>query len=252
MGAEEEGRTELVFRAQVDQRKQDRQRRLRLCVCCFKRPYIHIDHMPEAMAVKSAKMRDSESIQYELQVYRDLNNHGGRCPFIIEHYGEEVTWSDEGEEVYNLALEVAWGSLARLIKPQNILVVENEDDNVYRLVAKVADLGLAKKKDEVQERWRGTPMYLSPETILYNEQEEPSDIWALGCIILEMLTGECPRNHFYYHKSNTLYVVDGMVPKIPDTISSLARDFLGCCLAEEGSTAEEILSHPFVADGVSY
>ncbi|XP_040367474.1 mitogen-activated protein kinase kinase kinase 20-like [Rosa chinensis] len=161
--------------------------------------------MPEAMVVKSAKMRDSESIQYELQ----------------------------GEEVYNLALEVAWGSLARLIKvfgrglpesdvrrytcdllegirhihkccyvhcdlkPHNILVVENEDDDVYRLVAKVADLGLAKKKDEVQdvlilgpvERWRGTPMYLSPETILYNEQEEPSDIWALGCIVLEMLTG---------------------------------------------------------------
>ncbi|XP_062024982.1 mitogen-activated protein kinase kinase kinase 20-like [Rosa rugosa] len=257
-------------------------------VAFFKRPYIHIDHMPEAMAIKSAKMRDSESIQYELEVYRDLNNHGGLCPFIIEHYGEEVTWSDEGEEVYNLALEVAWGSLARLIKvfgsglpesdvrrytcdllegirhihkcgyvhcglkPQNILLVENEDDDVYRFVAKVADLGLAKKKDEVQGRWRGTPMYLSPEAILYNEQEEPSDIWALGCIVLEMLTGECPRNHFYDHESDTLYVVDGMVPKIPDTISSLARDFLDCCLAEERSTAEELLSHPFVAEVVKH
>ncbi|KAK9932611.1 hypothetical protein M0R45_019841 [Rubus argutus] len=255
-------------------------------VAFSKLPYINMDNMPEAMAVKSAKIKDSESIQYELQVFRDLKNQGGPCPFIIEHYGEEVTWSDEGEEVYNLAMEVAWGSLARLIKilghglperdvrrytcdilegvrhlhkcgyvhcdlkPHNILLTENEDD--YSLVAKVADLGLAKKKDEIGDRWRGTPMYLSPEAVLYNEQEQPSDIWAVGCIVLEMLTGERPRNHFYNLESDTLYIVDGLEPQIPDTISSLARDFLGCCLCQKQRfTAEELLFHPFVADFVT-
>ncbi|XP_024161690.2 mitogen-activated protein kinase kinase kinase 20-like, partial [Rosa chinensis] len=193
-------------------------------------------------------------------------------------------------EVYNLALEVAWGSLARLIKiighglpesdvrrytgdilegvrhlhksgyvhcdlkPDKILLVENEDDSAYTLVAKVGDLGLA-KKEEVQERWRGTPMFLSPETVLYNEQEQASDIWAVGCIVLEMLPGERPGNHFYDHESDTLYIVDGMEPKIPDTISSLAREFPGFCLAKETPerwTAEELLSHPFVANVVRY
>ncbi|KAK9937827.1 hypothetical protein M0R45_014595 [Rubus argutus] len=254
-------------------------------VAFTKRPFMETDHMPEAMAVKSARITESKSIKYELEVFKDLNNQGGSCPFIIDHYGEEVTWSDEGEEVYNLALEVAWGSLARLIKvlghglpetdvrrytcdilegvrhihkcgyvhcdlkPDNILLVENEDDDDYgySLVAKVADLGLAKKKDEIQDSWRGTPMYLSPEVVLCNEQEQPSDIWAVGCIVLEMLTGERPRNHFYHRESDTLYIVDGMEPKIPDTISSLARDFLGCCLSEARCTAEELLSHPFVA-----
>nr|XP_011464683.1 PREDICTED: mitogen-activated protein kinase kinase kinase 1-like [Fragaria vesca subsp. vesca] len=256
-------------------------------VAFTKIPYIHSHHMPEAMAVKSAKMKDSGSIQYELKVYNDRKNRGGLCPFIIDHYGEEVTTSSKGEEVYNLALEVAWGSLARLIKnvggglpqrdvrrytrdilqgiaymhkcgyvhcdlkPENVLLVENEDEDVpRRIIAKVADLGLAKKKDKVHERWRGTPMYLAPETLRFNEQEEPSDIWALGCIVLEMITGEPARNHYYDEESNKIVVVDGVVPKIPeDEISGVAKDFLGCCLDNymDRPTAKKLLSHPFVA-----
>lgn len=49
-------------------------------VAFSKLPYIKMDHMSEAMAVKSAKIKDSESIQYELQVFSD--NQGGPCPFI--------------------------------------------------------------------------------------------------------------------------------------------------------------------------
>ncbi|XP_062012064.1 mitogen-activated protein kinase kinase kinase 20-like [Rosa rugosa] len=255
------------------------------------RPYIISNHMPKAMAMKSAKIKDSDSIRYELEVFRELINEGGSCSSIIEHYGEEVTRSDEGEEIYNLALEIAWGSLAKLIektvhglgqnhvrrytrdilkgvehihksgyvhcdlKPDNILLLKNEDyidQYLCPYVAKVGDLGLAKKEEEVQERWRGTPMYLSPEAVEDNVQERPSDIWAVGCIVLEMLTGECPRNHFYDGESGTLHIVDGMEPKIPDTISSLAKDFLKLCLAEvpeQRWTAEELLTtHPFVAN----
>ncbi|XP_050387374.1 mitogen-activated protein kinase kinase kinase 20-like [Argentina anserina] len=230
--------------------------------------YLNIgeDDMPEAMAVKSAKIKDAGSIRHELEVFRELNNKGGLCPFIIDHFDEEVTLSDDGEEVYNLALEVAWGSLARLLKivrtglpesnvrryagdilrgvkhmhnngyvhcdlkPDNILLVEKDEG--FPFVAKVGDLGLA-KKNEVRGSWRGTPIYLSPETVANNVQEHTSDIWAFGLIVLEMLTGERPRIHFYDDESDTLYKVDGIKPKIPDSISSLAREFLEFCLAEE-------------------
>ncbi|KAL6128638.1 hypothetical protein ACLB2K_071993 [Fragaria x ananassa] len=233
-------------------------------VAFAKIPHIGEHHLPEAMAMKSAKIKDSDSIQYEQEVYRELETKGGCCPFIIEHYGEEVTWSNDGEEVYNLAMEVAWGSLARYLKiighglpeyhvrrytgdilrgvkhihrcgyvhcdlkPENILLVKNDEG--FPFTAKVGDFGLAKKNEE-----------------------HASDIWAVGLIVLEMLTGERAREHFYHRDSKTLYIVDGMKPKIPDTISIHAREFLEFCLAPETWerwSAEELLYHPFVADVV--
>ncbi|KAL6124119.1 hypothetical protein ACLB2K_076634 [Fragaria x ananassa] len=219
-------------------------------VAFAKIPHIGEHHLPEAMAMKSAKIKDSDSIQYELEVYRELETKGGCCPFIIEPYGEEVTWSNDGEEVYNLAMEVAWGSLARYLKIiENILLVKNDEG--FPFTAKVGDFGLA-KKNEVRDRWRGTPMYLSPETVLYNEQEHASDIWAVGLIVLEMLTGERAGEHFSIVTARH-YIVDGMKPKIPDTISIHTREFLEFCLAPETWerwSAEELLYHPFVADVV--
>ncbi|XP_050379299.1 mitogen-activated protein kinase kinase kinase 20-like [Argentina anserina] len=246
-------------------------------------------HMPVSMAIKSAKVKDSDPIKYEFEVFKEMD--GESCRFIIEHYGEEVTSSNRGEQVYNLAMEIAWGSLARLLevrgfrgleechvrsftgdilkgvrhihnagfvhcdlKPDNILLVkyvyDDDEDRPVTFTAKVGDLGLV-KKEEVGERWKGTPPYLSPETVSDNKQKKPSDIWAVGLIVLELLTGERPRSHFYDDESDTLYVLDGFEPKIPDTISSLAGEFIGFCLQEVPEhrwTVEELLTHPFVAD----
>ncbi|KAD6795863.1 hypothetical protein E3N88_06759 [Mikania micrantha] len=77
------------------------------------------------------------------------------------------------------------------IKLQNILLVS---DGVTDAV-KIADFGLAKKTIRTGElnsknEIRGTPMYMAPETVAVGEQEPASDIWALGCIVVEMVTGE--------------------------------------------------------------
>ncbi|XP_004295800.1 PREDICTED: mitogen-activated protein kinase kinase kinase ANP1-like [Fragaria vesca subsp. vesca] len=244
-------------------------------------------YMPRAMAIKSAEMNESDSIQYELQVYQELD--GDSCPFIIEHYGEEVTLSSKGEKFYNLALEIAWGSLAEWIKvsgkgglpekevkgyagqilkgvkhmhdcgyvhcdlkPDNILLVGDVNvDGKPVFTAKVGDFGLAKKEEEVEGGWRGTPNYLAPETITENRQEKPSDIWAVGLIVLEMLTGERARHLFYESETGCFCIVDRrMKPEIPDTLSTVAMEFIDFCLEEVPEhrwTAEELLSLPFVA-----
>ncbi|KAF4352297.1 hypothetical protein F8388_005944 [Cannabis sativa] len=89
------------------------------------------------------------------------------------------------------------------LKPANILLVADDDDDspysVDGFVAKIADFGLAKTSsvrsntgdDECMRRSKvgGTLYYLSPEALLENTQEEASDIWAVGCVVLQMLTG---------------------------------------------------------------
>ncbi|CAL8133468.1 unnamed protein product [Prunus armeniaca] len=244
-------------------------------------------NFPGLMAVKSAEVSDSESIRHEAEVLLDIKG----CPFVIERFGEEITTSEEGGDhmVYNLLLEFAsGGTLGDLIeksnghglpeaevrrytrsilegikhihkfdyvhcdlKPENILLVPNPATSTGSFMAKISDFGLAKKTKENYGQWRGTPTYLSPEALNDSEQEPPSDIWSLGCIVLEMLTGKsfsdlkpgCELEDFHYMFDHIC------TPKIPAEVSGVARDFLKSCLAMrscERLTAEKLLLHPFV------
>lgn len=72
------------------------------------------------------------------------------------------------------------------IKPQNVLLAPDETG---LLVAKIADFGLAKSTfNDLEIGVRGTAMYLAPASIVDEIQLHPSDVWALGCVVLNMLT----------------------------------------------------------------
>ncbi|XP_038718202.1 mitogen-activated protein kinase kinase kinase 17-like [Tripterygium wilfordii] len=72
------------------------------------------------------------------------------------------------------------------IKPDNVLLVLSEDGD---FVAKIADFWLAKRRSREFDHVKGTPCYLAPETVVHGVQDCASDIWALGCVVYEMLTG---------------------------------------------------------------
>ncbi|XP_052206030.1 mitogen-activated protein kinase kinase kinase 20-like [Diospyros lotus] len=127
------------------------------------------------------------------------------------------------------------------IKPDNILVFPSQDGN--RNYVKIADFGLAKKADEgngrinVQGRVRGTVPYASPESIVWNMNKSPVDIWALGCTVSQMMTG----------RGEDFLRIE--LPRIPENMSSQGKDFLRKCFESEWetrSTAAELLRHPFV------
>jgi serine/threonine protein kinase len=96
----------------------------------------------------------------------------------------------------------AHGVVHRDLKPENIMV--DEQDRI-----KLIDFGIAMKEDARRLTYvtmspaLGTPDYISPEQVKGQRGDQRSDIYALGVMLYEMLTGETP-----YSGSNPLAVMN--------------------------------------------
>ncbi|PIA35069.1 hypothetical protein AQUCO_03600019v1 [Aquilegia coerulea] len=147
------------------------------------------------------------------------------------------------------------------IKPDNILLVPSYSDDsssgVEDVVPKIADFGLAKrvgkrvKKDA--EHLRGTVLYMAPESIVHNEFEPHTDVWALGCVVLEMLTGNQAWNWDPDDPLSSLLDRIGYsdeLPVLPGKLSLEAQDFVKKCLVKNTAlrwSPDMLLKHPFVS-----
>jgi serine/threonine protein kinase/tetratricopeptide (TPR) repeat protein len=115
---------------------------------------------------------------------------------------EKLKWSEAGhgmpvEEAVDIALQVARGLLEahqkgiahRDIKPANIMTTSHG-------TAKILDFGLAKLSGQTRltktGSTLGTVAYMSPEQVKGKEVDHRTDIWSLGVLLYEMLTGTLP------------------------------------------------------------
>jgi len=101
------------------------------------------------------------------------------------------------KRVVELVLQVANGLASahekeithRDIKPANIMITEDG-------FVKIVDFGLAKLGDSTKitksGMAMGTPAYMSPEQVKGTQVDHRSDIWSLGIIFYELLTGQLP------------------------------------------------------------
>lgn len=87
------------------------------------------------------------------------------------------------------------GIIHRDLKPANVLV---ETDEEHGEVPKIIDFGLAKTVASSEEKLTrtgqivGTPDYMSPEQIAGTPIDARADMYSLGCVAYEMLTGRLP------------------------------------------------------------
>ena len=87
------------------------------------------------------------------------------------------------------------GIIHRDLKPANVMLLDEEAGEV-----KILDFGLARAKDVDPETKItssrmviGTPLYMSPEQMMGWELDERSDLYAVGVIVHELVTGKRPR-----------------------------------------------------------
>src|SRR6476469_5480026 len=126
-------------------------------------------------------------------------------PYIIFEYVEGETLKDrirrhgrlQIPEAVAYAIEIAralgaahaQGIVHRDVKPQNVLVDEEGS-------AKVTDFGIARTLDQegltADGRVLGTTDYVSPEQALGHPVTGQSDLYSLGIVLFEMLTGDVP------------------------------------------------------------
>uniref|UniRef100_A0A8C9QVZ1 Mitogen-activated protein kinase kinase kinase 4 n=1 Tax=Scleropages formosus TaxID=113540 RepID=A0A8C9QVZ1_SCLFO len=235
----------------------------------------------ELMAMKEIRFQpnDHKTIKEtadELKIFEGIKHPNLVRYFGVELHREEMyifmEYCDEGtlEEVSRLGLQE---HVIRLYSKQitTAINVLHEHGIVHRDIKganifltssgliKLGDFGCSVKlKNNAQtmpgevNSTLGTAAYMAPEVITRAKGEghgRAADIWSLGCVLIEMVTGKRPW-HEYEHNFQIMYKVGmGHKPPIPEKLSTEGKDFLCHCLESEPKhrwSASMLLDHPFV------
>ncbi|GAB4859443.1 hypothetical protein Ancab_010909 [Ancistrocladus abbreviatus] len=228
------------------------------------------------LAVKSTKLSQSALLRREQKFLFSVSN-----PYIVTYKGCGIS-IESNELYYNLFMEyVSGGTLldairgsgGRLPEPvigiftQQILFgleylhsvgiihcdIKGRNILIGPTGAKIADLGCSRQDSQEVVPIAGTPLFMAPEVARGEEQGYPSDIWSLGCTVIEMTTGKSPWGS--NNADNPVSVIYRIgysgesVPEIGGVLSEEAKDFLSKCLRrdpKERWTASQLLQHPFI------
>ena len=113
-----------------------------------------------------------------------------------------------------LAFAHQHGVVHRDVKPANIMILQNG-------TAKITDFGIARMRTAVVKTQAGvvlgSPRYMSPEQVAGKRAEPRSDVFSLGVILYEMLTGKPPFTGD--DVTSIMFQILNLVPPPPSTVN---------------------------------
>lgn len=242
-------------------------------------------------AVKSVERnsclpRQLEALENEIRILKKISS-----PYIVKYLGDGVTVEDN-TCFSNLYLEyLPGGTVADLARARKFSGAADVDEKIIRnyafcivsainylhskgivhcdikcdnilvgpdtRTAKLVDFGSSM---EISPRGsgnckilpRGSPLWMAPEVIRGEYQGKESDVWSLGCAIIEMITGKPAWEDKGAAETLCRIGYSDELPAFPAQLSDLGRDFLEKCLRRDYNkrwSSDQLLNHPFISPG---
>lgn len=180
-------------------------------------------------------------------IYEIEESDDGQMFIAMAHYEgetlkEKIDSHPEGmplEKAIDIAIQIAEGLekvhkheiVHRDIKPANIMITQDNQ-------VKIVDFGLAKLATSIKTpgvgRSIGTPAYSSPEQVRGETIDHRTDIWSLGVVLYEMVTGQLPFKGDYEHEMVYSIMNDELpaVSGLPTGVSPALKAMINRSLAK--------------------
>lgn len=238
-------------------------------------------------AVDSKKKNMVEALKHEIGLLRELKHDnivsylgsnsdeshlnifleyvpGGSVATMLVNYGplgESLIANFVRQILTGLAYLHSKDIIHRDIKGANILVdnkgtVKISDFGISKRVEASTLLTPAAKKAGNRVSLQGSVFWMAPEVVRQTAYTKKADIWSLGCLVVEMLTGQHP--HPNCTQMQAIFKIGNKSgadasPTIPEGASGVLREFLGMTFRgehEERPTPEELLRTGFITGGM--
>lgn len=218
----------------------------------YKAKHKNLGHLVAAKIIKKDQMleeRNRKRFEQEAKImalckHRNLvmvYDHGHNddgCPYIVMEYLQGTNLSDLIAQRKRLPFEEALpifmqicdalqhahqnGLVHRDLKPGNVMLIEDEEG----MTVKVLDMGLAKMMPSGENSGQhltqtgeifGSPLYMSPEQGLGNALDHRSDIYSMGCLMYEMVSGVAP-----FKGDNFIQTVFAHINAMPEPFAKIS------------------------------
>ncbi|CAG9087948.1 unnamed protein product [Plutella xylostella] len=226
-----------------------------------------LSNVPKGFVRLYCTFQDAERLYFVLSYAKN----GELLPYInkVGSFELDVAKYYAAELVLALEKMHSKGIIHRDLKPENILLDENMhlqiadfgtvkilDPEVIRTIpeANIEDNSQSTERERRRNMsFVGTAQYVSPELLRHREDTRASDLWALGCIIYQMISGLPPfrgPNEFL-----TFQKILKLDYEFPEGFPADAKDLVEKLLIldhtkrlgveDKGETYESIRKHPF-------